>query len=671
MDLSQQELPLTAYFTAEHKETRPRTYSSKKRKFAGDLQSTVVPSKRGRSDAESFTQNSSKKTAAHQPKARVKTTQLPTPAASSRKHVPSTHGVPRLQGAFANARPASTGATETFVKEKFLILDGIDLTQAESDATPSRALPKLCGGDEKDITEVTVADSLATPSSSNRPKRLTRAGPSHDCELAPVYQFSTLTDTGSPTPRTGLRRAHASEPINNVGVQAPFTGPSRHRYQPSRLSRVSTSSPQVVPSSVKFPVQPTDGLSRSSASSEPSHLHEEDDLFASPVERGPSIHLSTPKEPRVTFTATLLSLPSKNPDTHPPNIPANTVPSSQSQYLLHIDATPKRKRVSRRVELIPSSQTQEESELTESIPPPLIPASAAMRKLSMGESFGMNRTLNAHTQTPRPDRSGCKGQHVHTLGSTPITSPATSPSGPSRSFFATKKALDELSFFMSPLRQWKTSPYHSRGRKTRTPCEESIENVPAAPEDESVTESESEMDIFLLKAEDKSFLLEPASPGKKLSPLRSPTARKPHSPRPHKLIHEDILSVLEDGSATEAESDTDILGCVAEIGKRQARQPHAPVLTEDSPSRPVISPLVSPTRSRIAVEASFAGSTQFLMREGAGLSVPGTYTSPSRAIARRRLPAPSDSVPSVVQDFMEMFQGDGSYPEDFPESLRI
>jgi hypothetical protein len=264
---------------------------------------------------------------------------------------------------------------------------------------------------------------------------------------------------------------------------------------------------------------------------------------------------------------------------------------------------------------------------------------------------------------------------VYTLGSTPITSPVTSPSYPLRSFLATKKASEELSSLKSPSRQLIASPYRSPSCKTRTTLsgklarKDSIENVPPAPEDDSVTESESEINIFLSKANDKSSLLKLPSPGKKLSSLRSPSARKLHSPRPHKLIHEHILPPVEDDSTTEAESDTDILDYVAKIGKLQAQRIHTPV--QDCPSRPVISPLVSPARPRIAVEASFAGSTQFLMREGAGLSVPGTYTSPSRALARRRLPAPSDSVPSVVQDFVEMFQGDGSYPEDFPESLRM
>ena len=57
------------------------------------------------------------------------------------------------------------------------------------------------------------------------------------------------------------------------------------------------------------------------------------------------------------------------------------------------------------------------------------------------------------------------------------------------------------------------------------------------------------------------------------------------------------------------------------------------------------------------------------MQDGAGMSIPGTYT-PS-GFDRRSLGRRSASFPSVVRDFMDMFTGDGSYPDDFPESLRI
>ncbi|KAF9247126.1 hypothetical protein BU15DRAFT_69966 [Melanogaster broomeanus] len=588
----------------------------------------------------------SKKTAPHQSRARVKTTQLLTPATSARQRAPSTRNIRHVEGPFGKTHPA--GAIQAFVQEEPIVFNEIDLIKAASKATPLKVFSTHCEESEREMVEAAAAQSLATPSSSNRPRRLTRVGLPRERELHRVHQSSRLSDTGLPTPVTGLRKTHVVE------EQSPSTDSSRLHQQPSAVSGSSPSpgSPQRVLSLVNFSAQSTEGITNSRVHSDsPDPLHHEDNPFAPPVEQGPSMHRSAPKGSHVTSLANQLS-------PHPPkvlNIPVNPVPSSQSQYLLHIDATPKHKRISRRADLVPSSQTQEESELTKSVPPLLIPASA-MRKLSVGESHGMNRT---DTRTPRPGRSKRKSQHVYTLGSTPITSPVTPSGGASCSFLATKKSLDELSFFKSPSRRRKMSACRSPGRKTghgtsspRKPArEDSIENVPPAPEDESMTESESEMGIFLLKEKDKSSMPELPSPGIKASPFRSQTAYEP--------------------SSTEAESDTDILRCVAGIGKKRARQLHASLLMKDGPSLPVISPLVSPARSRIAVEASFAGSTQFLAGEGAGLSVPATYTSPSRAFTRRRLPASSDSVPSVVRDFVEMFQGDGSYPEDFPESLRI
>ncbi|KIL00299.1 hypothetical protein PAXRUDRAFT_287538 [Paxillus rubicundulus Ve08.2h10] len=664
MDLSQQELPLTAYFTSGNKETRPRTCSSKKRTSIEDSLSGVRPLKRGRSDVKSSTQKSPKKIA-HQSKPHVKTTQLPTPATATRKSVFSTRDVSCLEGAVKRRRPATARAVEAFLRGKSIVTNDIDLTLAGSEITPSKALPKSCEGKEKDTTDVTHTHSLPTPTFSNRQKRLTGVSPLHEREAIQVRQVSGLTDYDLPTPMTGLRRVHVSESLHGIQEQSPSTGPSRHQYQPSGLSPVSTRSP-------------TEGISGSrlnSHRSDPSHLHEQDNPFASPVIQGQSAHSSAPQKSFVSSITKILPLPSQTFDAHPlslSDIPSNPVPSSQSQYLLHIDATPKRKRVSRRVETVPSSQTQEENDLTKSMPSPFIHA-FAVPKSSVREFPETTQNANASPSCPSHGRR--KSRQAYISGSTPITLPATSPSVSFCSFFATKKASEELSSLKSPSRQLIASVYRSPSRKTRATSpqklarEDSIKNAPPAPEDDSVTESESEIDIFLSKANDRSSLLKLPSPGKELSPLRSSSAPELHSTRPHKLIHEDILPAIEDDSATEAESDTDILDYVAKIQKPQAQRSHAPA--RDFPSRPVISPLVSPARSRIAAEASFAGSTQFLMREGAGLSIPGTSTLPSCALAPRRLLAPSDFVPSVVQDFVEMFQGDGSYPEDFPESLRI
>lgn len=126
------------------------------------------------------------------------------------------------------------------------------------------------------------------------------------------------------------------------------------------------------------------------------------------------------------------------------------------------------------------------------------------------------------------------------------------------------------------------------------------------------------------------------------------------------------LPSVEDDSATEAESDTEILHCVAEIGKKRHCERRSEVSREDAPPPPVISPLVSPVRSRIAAMPPIIGSTQFPTQEGPGLSVPGSCTSHPSTMEQRL-----DSLPSAVRDFIRMFPGDESYPADFPESLRI
>lgn len=125
----------------------------------------------------------------------------------------------------------------------------------------------------------------------------------------------------------------------------------------------------------------------------------------------------------------------------------------------------------------------------------------------------------------------------------------------------------------------------------------------------------------------------------------------------------------EDDSATEAESDTDILHCIAEIGKKQPRERTSEVPREDTPPPPVISPLISPARPRITAMPSILGCTQLSMQEGAGLSVPGSLASHPSSMEQPQIC--SESLPSVVRDFIRMFPGDESYPADFPESLRI
>ncbi|KAI6034099.1 hypothetical protein BKA83DRAFT_309107 [Pisolithus microcarpus] len=132
-----------------------------------------------------------------------------------------------------------------------------------------------------------------------------------------------------------------------------------------------------------------------------------------------------------------------------------------------------------------------------------------------------------------------------------------------------------------------------------------------------------------------------------------------------------VPSTLGDGSATEPESDTEIQQCVAQIGRKQAGLAPSSSSRGRTP-RPLVSPLVSPVRRRYTPEAFVSGSLEAVMEDEAALSVP-TYNALSRFDGRRlrRQSDPSGSLPSVVRDFVDMFKGDGSYPDDFPKSLRV
>lgn len=129
------------------------------------------------------------------------------------------------------------------------------------------------------------------------------------------------------------------------------------------------------------------------------------------------------------------------------------------------------------------------------------------------------------------------------------------------------------------------------------------------------------------------------------------------------------LPSTEDDSATEAESDTDILHCVAEIGKKRPPERRPEALRENAPPSPVISPLVTPARSRIAAMPPIVEPVRFSTRENPGLRVPDSCTPHPSAVEQPHVH--SESLPSVVRDFIRMFPGDESYPADFPESLRI
>ena len=290
MDLSQQELPLTAYFLRGSKESRPRVVARKKEKPSEEAtQSVTRSSKRKRNDARCFPANPPS-SSVDQSKSRPTTPQLPTPAGSARKRVRGGS----LEELSEKSQLTSAGVSLSSVEHDVVRSSEKEIVRLEFGPTPSRPLRQGA----RHMVPALSATSLATPSTGQR-KTTTPA----DLESLPVHRLSDRMKTGIPTPQTSSRRV-----------------------------------------------------------SDPTHR----------IDHSPLVHSNRPLPSRPNNNASVPSddtpvLPSKTMDGRPSDgysIPSLPVPSSQSQYLLHHDATPKRKRHLHCTQHVVSSQTQEERELT-------------------------------------------------------------------------------------------------------------------------------------------------------------------------------------------------------------------------------------------------------------------------------------------------------------------
>ncbi|KAH7888016.1 hypothetical protein F5I97DRAFT_1828899 [Phlebopus sp. FC_14] len=615
MDLSQQELPLTSYFSKGKKENKPITESSKKRNL-GTAHPALRPCKRAKEevskDVQSAARNASVKStgSARGRPTNAPVTHLPTPSASTRKRVSSTRGA-QPGSSYLQASSRKTGKAVT--AHASAVSDVIDLTRTDTE------------------------DSPATPSSHSRPHVR------HGQHMPPAQPPEVVL----PTPATGLRRAPAS------GVSE---SPSAARSRFSRLTIAfrPSSNPSLPRQALAAPKSHVPTADRGGrpccdcGSRNTLHLVDERDPFSEHVDPDGPVNTNIPHEiqHRMITRQSIYELHASEVS----HVPVRPVPSSQSQYLLHIDATPKRKRISTRKVSVPSSQVQEERELDMSRLPPLVPESAVREDVEdesskcNGSQTSSMRAPPPHSdvRTPRRTRHGCVNRHAYTLGSSPLTSPVTSPNGPSGSFLVTKLALDKGSL-KPPHPKGKVSPWRSSAHETRPPhCrklvrEDSVKGAPPVAEDDS----ETELETF------------------------SPNRKAPSSKVPCKLVGgkppDDVSLVPGEDSVTEPESDTDILHCVAAIGKKRVQQVHVHSVPAVGSRHDVESTLKSQSAKRAS-----SNSTQNLTQEGP--SLPDAYAL--RAFGRTRLPGSTDSIPSVVREFMHMFQGDGSYPQDFPESLR-
>ena len=315
MDLSQQELPLTAYFSKNTSQKRKNTAGerSSKRLKAGDVQST--PSLLTR-----------------RAKPRVNATQLQTPAPSTRKH-----------GLRTGIRSVEDASPRPPVHRKPC---EIDLTLSDSDKalaeTPWQA-------SQEDGEMISAPHPLATPSSSNEvPQK----------EVVDANRRLLQTShTCLPTPSTTVRKLIAPKPTH----PSPEDSPTAVRSRPSKLniaSAVSHTSP------VPF-VKPVSHYNTTINNSDTAKFYDDNNPFALPVNKQPPAphanrHQGAPVE--LTATKSTFDIPAVDGGPHATSF--QIVPSSQSQYLLPLEATPTRNRINRHDDIVPGSQTQEEGEIS-------------------------------------------------------------------------------------------------------------------------------------------------------------------------------------------------------------------------------------------------------------------------------------------------------------------
>ncbi|KAI6105468.1 hypothetical protein F5141DRAFT_1216251 [Pisolithus sp. B1] len=593
MDLSQEELPLTSYFLRATKRNKPVDHHSRKRKLNTTHDAATVQNKRTKvKDAHgSLGQYTPDNRSVRRAKTRIGSIHLPTPETAVRKR-PAVPAAQRTGDAspVPEVNQEAAGQSSTTSKEPIMLCE-IDLTLSDSDDKPLQVPPR--SKRSKRVREARHSPSLPAPSSSN--------------EVTRLY-------TGLTTPATNVRKTVPSRTFLQVSPTAARRVPA-HKFAdiPPLPSVVRMSSARLLPRA--SPLSPTRARPSKSTSgvftdevpastSEPLPCHRTDggshlsDLSESDNSSNSTVgkHLPGPNGQRNVYqpssVGSFRSTLNMSDTPTEVNIPVQVVASSQSQYLLSIEATPKRNRSRRYDNLVPGSQTQEEGELFIGMQP--FPAANRAAWISAGNQ---ELTLEKSDEAPRT-------LSVHTPGVSGATANVSSE--------GTQQVFSTRPLSRSPAQRGKICRRHSRARS----C---------------------------------------SPPSNALS-------------REGSMV---VPSALGDGSATEPESDNEILQCVAQIGRKRAGLAPSSSLRGRA-TRPLVSPLVSPVRRRYTPEPSVSGSLEAVVEDEAGPSVP-TYNALSRFDGGRlrRQSDPSDSLPSVVRDFMDMFKGDGSYPDDFPNSLRV
>ncbi|KAG2755761.1 hypothetical protein P692DRAFT_20861164 [Suillus brevipes Sb2] len=597
MDLSQLELPITAYFTRNKKDKKGAEPITKKRKLSAASGDRGGPAKRER---------------------RVKTSKKQIKSPTSKPPVASTSS--------RRERAIPPGPSHDVV-----VIDSSperpiagSSRSAKGASTVSHRLNAPSFSRIKEPVHLASApeQSLVTPPPTNQTKKRTLA----IADTAVVQPLPPRTATTTiipatvslPTPETNVRKPSNIHAPSGLRMFIGATSPCRTKYgsDPRIPSSPSPASAPLikkltVPIDTDRDAQPRE---HTGGSNETNQAIDPDDPFTCASRDNEVVHATPASSP---------DLPSRDLQSAPAII-EELVPSSQSQYLLALDATPSHKRIAKPVSInyepIPSSQSQQEGVLSMTSL-----SGNLLNKLSLAR-------IEADLPTPRPvvhvanNRSERKPLHQFTLGSSPATSPVVSPSKQfSLSFLVTKSPRNRSSFVASPsCSPLRRTPHRILDKisplKKPVECPAPVKNVCPVEEDDSVTEPESEPEV-----------LKPAQ---------------------------------DDDSETEPESEIPIVRPPTEIANRKpedvAQRPQAIVHKAPIPHSNS-STILSPYRKRQTPDLSYASSLDDLMQQGAGMSVP---------VSRRPFLLPSRTPPQAVRDFLEMFQDDGSYPDDFPESLR-
>ncbi|KAH7931277.1 hypothetical protein BV22DRAFT_1115648 [Leucogyrophana mollusca] len=696
LDLTQQELPITSYFSRGKKENRPVVYSSKKKRKRnisgeGGDDARPTPTKRGKGsvskDAQPPVENVSEVVGGLAvARSGALRTGLGTPSGEPSRKQRRSPRDPAPQTFFGRkggrTSATSEGSQSASKLHDAAVDDILDLTKSDDDEglsisrekeTPARGASKSQTGKPIPGRLASTTQSLATPPPTNQPKkRASIASRLNDTpSIAPftARRSPRPARVCLPTPETTVRKPPFTHKLSLLGASG---------SSPDEASPPSEFDALIPPLSLN-PTSINDGLSAMEFSGTNSGSVADDERSPSQVagvgpradesEENPFISLAAEvREAHVTdpsglSPATVTLGTAEEARRHPSSASPSTeehhdfsqppfVLSSQSQYLLGLDATPRRKRTSifpsptrgdlmspsRRSGAVPSSQTQEEREMFMSMPPPLIPAGLIGRPEN-GEPayvYSPKSPFKRHMELPclksvtprRTTQSKYQRSRQFTLGSSSITSPSRSPANTTPTCSRIIAALQRrrMSTLDSPSRR---SAKKSPTRRT------SLEEPSGIEDDDSATEPESDSEMVRFVAE--------------LSRKRAQQ---------------------QNDSLTEAESDTEIVQFVARLSRGQAQLQSPPTSTAAQKSPRARRSSGSGLLRSIASEPSFCyDGTATLMRDGAGPSISGRYTR--RGVNRDPFDFADSSLPSVVRDFMDMFEGsDSSYPPDFPESLR-